>query len=76
MIIRLKWFKWQIAGFEIAWAAEHHAIEMTIAPNPFQLMTWWAAHTNNIRLGAGVVNAAYWHPINLAGEAAMIDLDQ
>ena len=27
------------AGFEIAWAAEHHAIEMTIAPNPFQLMT-------------------------------------
>ena len=62
------------AGFEIVWAAEHHAIEMTIAPNPFQLMTWWAAHTKNIRLGAGVVNAAYWHPINLAGEAAMIDL--
>ena len=23
------------AGFEIAWAAEHHALEMTIAPNPF-----------------------------------------
>lgn len=62
------------AGFEIAWAAEHHALEMTIAPNPFQLMTWWADHTENIRLGAGVVNAAYWHPINLAGEAAMLDL--
>ena len=62
------------AGFEIAWAAEHHALEMTIAPNPFQLMTWWAAHTKTIRLGAGVANAAYWHPINLAGEAAMIDL--
>ena len=29
-------------GFEIAWAAEHHALEMTIAPNPFQLLTWWA----------------------------------
>ena len=27
------------AGFEIAWAAEHHALEMTIAPNPFQIMT-------------------------------------
>ena len=62
------------AGFEIAWAAEHHALEMTIAPNPFQLMTWWAAHTKTIRLGAGVANAAYWHPINLAGEAAMVDL--
>ena len=62
------------AGFQIVWAAEHHAIEMTIAPNPFQLMTWWANHTKNIRLGCGVVNAAYWHPINLAGEAAMLDL--
>lgn len=62
------------AGFEIAWAAEHHALEMTIAPNPFQLMTWWADHTDHIRLGCGVANAAYWHPINLAGEAAMVDL--
>ena len=62
------------AGFEIAWAAEHHALEMTIAPNPFQIMTWWADHTKNIRLGCGVANASYWHPINLAGEAAMVDL--
>ncbi|MGB0505823.1 MAG: LLM class flavin-dependent oxidoreductase [Pikeienuella sp.] len=62
------------AGFETVWAAEHHALEMTIAPNPFQLLTWWAQHTENIRLGCGVVNAAYWHPINLAGEAAMLDL--
>ena len=62
------------AGFEIVWAAEHHALEMTIAPNPFQIMTWWAAHTENIRLGAGVANAAYWHPIDLAGEAAFVDL--
>ena len=62
------------AGFEVAWAAEHHALEMTIAPNPFQLMTWWADHTDRIRVGCGVANAAYWHPINLAGEAAMVDV--
>ncbi len=62
------------AGFEVAWAAEHHALEMTIAPNPFQLMTWWGDHTDQIRLGCGVANASYWHPINLAGEAAMVDL--
>jgi flavin-dependent trigonelline monooxygenase, oxygenase component len=62
------------AGFDIAWAAEHHAIEMTIAPAPFQLLAWWGAHTNRIRLGTGVVVAAYWHPIKLAGEAAMLDL--
>jgi len=62
------------AGFEIAWAAEHHALEMTIAPNPFQIMTWWADHTEKIRLGCGVANASYWHPVNIAGEAAMLDL--
>lgn len=62
------------AGFEIVWAAEHHALEMTIAPNPFQLLTWWSQNTSQIRMGCGVANAAYWHPINLAGEAAMCDL--
>ena len=62
------------AGFEVVWAAEHHAIEMTIAPNPFQILTWWGCNTNKIRLGCGVANASYWHPINLAGEAALLDL--
>ena len=61
-------------GFHIVWAAEHHAIEMTIAPDPFQLLPWWGANTSDIRLGTAVVNAAYWHPIKLAGEAAMADL--
>ena len=62
------------AGFEIAWAAEHHAIEMTIAPGPFQLLAWWGAHTRRIRLGTAVAVAAYWHPIRLAGEAALLDV--
>jgi flavin-dependent trigonelline monooxygenase, oxygenase component len=62
------------AGFEIAWAAEHHAIEMTIAPGPFQLLAWWAAHTERIRLGTAVLVAAYWNPIRLAGEAALLDV--
>ncbi len=61
-------------GFEIAWAAEHHALEMTIAPNPFSILAWWAQHTSTIRLGTACVAAAYWHPIKVAGEAAFIDL--
>jgi alkanesulfonate monooxygenase SsuD/methylene tetrahydromethanopterin reductase-like flavin-dependent oxidoreductase (luciferase family) len=61
-------------GFEIVWAAEHHAMEMTIAPNPFQLLTWWGDHTDRIRLGTAVAVAPYWTPIRLAGEAAMTDL--
>jgi len=61
-------------GFHIVWSAEHHALEMTIAPNPFQLLTWWSEHTTNIRLGTAVAVAPYWNPIRLAGEAAMTDL--
>ena len=61
-------------GFHIAWAAEHHALEMTIAPNPMQILTWWAAHTSDIRLGSAVVVAPYTNPIRAAGEAALLDL--
>ena len=61
-------------GFHIAWAAEHHALEMTIAPNPFSILTWWAGETSRIRLGTACVAAAYWHPIKVAGEAAFLDL--
>lgn len=61
-------------GFNIAWAAEHHALEMTIAPNPFSILAWWGAHTDRIRLGTAVAVAPYWHPIRLAGEAAFVDL--
>jgi flavin-dependent trigonelline monooxygenase, oxygenase component len=59
---------------KIAWAGEHHAIEANIAPNPFQLPAWWGAHTKLTRLGTGVVVAPYWHPIRVAGEAALLDL--
>ena len=61
-------------GIDIFWAAEHHAIEMTIAPGPFQLLAHLAANTSRIRLGTAVVVAPSWHPIKLAGEVGMIDL--
>jgi len=61
-------------GFEIAWAAEHHTIELMTGPNPFTILMDWAAHTSRIRLGTAVVVAPYWHPIRLAGEAALFDL--
>lgn len=60
-------------GFETAWTPEHHTIEFTIAPNPFTILTWWAAHTEQIRLGTATVVAPYWDPIRLAGEAALCD---
>jgi alkanesulfonate monooxygenase SsuD/methylene tetrahydromethanopterin reductase-like flavin-dependent oxidoreductase (luciferase family) len=62
------------AGFEIAWAVEHHAHEYYIGPNPLMQLVHWAGHTRRIRLGTAVVVVPYWHPIRLAGEAGMADL--
>ncbi|MGO4174584.1 LLM class flavin-dependent oxidoreductase [Bosea sp. TAF32] len=60
-------------GFETLWTAEHHTIECTISPNPFQTLTWLAQHTDRIRLGTATLVAPYWSPIRLAGEAALCD---
>ena len=61
-------------GMRAIWTGEHHGMEFTIAPNPFISIVDLAHHTRNVRLGTGTVIAPFWHPIRLAGEAAMTDL--
>jgi len=56
------------------WTGEHHGMDFTIAPNPFMSIVDLARRTKNVRLGTGTVVAPFWHPIKLAGEAAMCDL--
>ena len=43
------------AGFHSAWSAEHHTIELTVAPNPFSLLIFWGQHSSTIRLGTAAV---------------------
>jgi alkanesulfonate monooxygenase SsuD/methylene tetrahydromethanopterin reductase-like flavin-dependent oxidoreductase (luciferase family) len=62
------------AGFEAAWIGEHHGMEFTISPNPFINIAYLGARTKRIRLGTGTIVAPFWHPIKLAGEAAMADV--
>lgn len=61
-------------GFDIIFAPEHHAIELTIGPNPFMQLVSWARIAERARLGTAVLAVPYWHPIRLAGEAAMCDV--
>lgn len=61
-------------GMCTVWTGEHHGMDFTIAPNPFLSLVDIANKTSNIRLGTGTVVAPFWHPIKLAGEAAMTDL--
>ena len=61
-------------GMCTVWTGEHHGMDLTIAPNPFLNLIDLSHQTCNVRLGTGTVVAPYWHPIKLAGEAAMTDI--
>lgn len=61
-------------GMRAIWTGEHHGMEFTIAPNPFLSLVDIAHHTRRVRLGTGTVVAPFWHPVRLAGEAALADL--
>jgi flavin-dependent trigonelline monooxygenase, oxygenase component len=61
-------------GMRAVWSGEHHAMDFTIAPNPFITLTDLARRTRNVRLGTGTVVAPFWHPIRLAREGAMTDI--
>lgn len=61
-------------GMHAIWTGEHHGMEFTIAPNPFTTLVDLAHRTKHVRLGTGTVIAPFWHPIKLAGEAAMTDV--
>ena len=61
-------------GMRAVWTGEHHGMDFTIAPNPFINIADLARRTKQIRLGTGTIVAPFWHPIKLAGEAAMTDI--
>ncbi|MDQ0457798.1 LLM class flavin-dependent oxidoreductase [Rhizobium paknamense] len=61
-------------GMHAIWTGEHHGMDFTIAPNPFVSIADLANRTKTVRLGTGTVIAPFWHPIKLAGEAAMTDI--
>ncbi|WP_298937609.1 LLM class flavin-dependent oxidoreductase [uncultured Ruegeria sp.] len=61
-------------GMHAVWTGEHHGMDFTISPNPFLNLVDLARQTKNVRLGTGTIVAPFWHPIRLAGEAAMADM--
>ena len=61
-------------GMRAVWTGEHHGMDFTIAPNPFINIADLARRTKNLRFGTGTIVAPFWHPIKLAGEAAMTDI--
>jgi alkanesulfonate monooxygenase SsuD/methylene tetrahydromethanopterin reductase-like flavin-dependent oxidoreductase (luciferase family) len=61
------------AGFDIAWADEHHFnFGLVNSPNPIVAGAMMAQHTSRIRIGLPVP-LPNWHPLRLAEDVALLD---
>ena len=61
-------------GFDAVWVAEHHSSRYGIFPSLMPILSFVAARTKKIRIGAGVSVLPFHNPIFLAEETAMLDV--
>lgn len=60
-------------GFESLWIAEHHFGGYDVSPNVLQLLTYFAARTEKVRLGSSVVVLPWHEPLRVAEEISVLD---
>ena len=60
-------------GYDAVWLTEHHFNDYSVCPSIPVIGTYAAARTKNIRIGAGVCLAGFYHPLRLAEEIALLD---
>jgi alkanesulfonate monooxygenase SsuD/methylene tetrahydromethanopterin reductase-like flavin-dependent oxidoreductase (luciferase family) len=61
-------------GFSGIWAPEHCGTPYGMTPNPLQLLTYFAARTEELSLGTMVAVVPWWHPVRLAHQIAYLDI--
>ncbi len=60
--------------YEAIWLAEHHFSTYSVCPSVHMMGTHIAAHTKNLRIGTGVTLAAFYNPLRIAEEIALLDV--
>ncbi len=61
-------------GYDAVWIAEHHFSTYSVCPSINMMGTHFAANTKNLRIGTGVSLAAFYNPLRLAEEVALLDV--
>lgn len=61
-------------GYDAVWIAEHHFSTYSVCPSVHMMGVHFAAATRNLRIGTGVSLAAFYNPIRLAEEVALLDV--
>jgi alkanesulfonate monooxygenase SsuD/methylene tetrahydromethanopterin reductase-like flavin-dependent oxidoreductase (luciferase family) len=61
-------------GYDCVWLAEHHFNTYSVCPSVNVMATHVAARTRHLRIGMAVSLAAFYNPLRLAEEVAMVDI--
>jgi alkanesulfonate monooxygenase SsuD/methylene tetrahydromethanopterin reductase-like flavin-dependent oxidoreductase (luciferase family) len=61
-------------GYDAVWLAEHHFSGFSVCPSVHVMGSHVAARTQKLRIGTAVSLAAFYHPLRLAEEVALLDV--
>src|SRR2546428_10353440 len=59
-------------GFDSVWMEEHHAVTNHYWPSPLPVLAGFATRTSKVMLGTDIAVAAFYHPVRLAEDIAML----
>jgi alkanesulfonate monooxygenase SsuD/methylene tetrahydromethanopterin reductase-like flavin-dependent oxidoreductase (luciferase family) len=62
------------SGYDAVWLAEHHFTGYSVCPSIHMIGVHVANRTRRLRIGTGVSLAAFYHPLRLAEEVALLDV--
>ena len=62
------------SGYDAIWLAEHHFTSYSVCPSVHLMAMYVAERTKNLRIGTAVSLAAFYHPLRLAEEVALLDV--